>query len=281
MSTGIAWTDETRNVSVGCSEVSEGCAACYAAGVAHRGMQEAHRGLTLKLPGRPVQWNGTVRLLPERIDSLDVGPKPKRVFVNSMSDLFHNTVPYEFVEQVVDRMGDLRHHQFQVLTKRPQRMADLMDRYYDCDHGGNSYLGACPFCAPHPNLWLGVSVESPKWAWRIRWLRKTPAAVRFVSWEPTLAPPRRVDLAPSDGLPGVDWVIFGGESGPRARPCDPGWIREGVAICRDLGITPFVKQLGTVWAFEHLLGRTNGDDPDTWPEDLRVQEFPVPLPVPA
>lgn len=246
--TKIEWTNETWNPVVGCSPASPGCDHCYAAGVAHRVMQPAHVGLTVKPTGDPVRFNGTIRRLPERLNEPLRWRKPRRVFVGSMTDLFHPDVPYRFVRDVfnvmrscdggMDATGTRRPtHTFQVLTKRPQRMAaDSQDRKlgYDPDR-------------PPANIWFGTSIESDRYVWRANHLRHTAAAVRFLSLEPLLGP------LPSLCLDGIDWVIAGGESGPGARPMHPAWVRDIRDRCQEAGVPFFFKQWGE-WA----PGSTNG-----------------------
>lgn len=230
MSTAIEWTDETWNPVVGCSRVSPGCDNCYAIGVAHRAMQPAHEGLTIRTE-RGTDWSGAVRCLPERLGQPLRWRKPRRVFVNSMSDLFHPDVPDAFIADVFDVMachGPIARHTFQVLTKRSQRMAQLLGDWAQ-DEG---YRGA-------PNVWLGTSIESDRYAFRADHLRATPAAVRFLSLEPLLGP------LPSLDLTGIDWAIVGGESGRGARPMHPGWVRDLRDRCITAGVPFFFKQWGS------------------------------------
>lgn len=284
----IEWTDETWNPTVGCSRVSAGCDACYAIGVAHRKMQPAHEGLTKLRPktaNRPgVDWNGAVRCLPERLEQPFRWKKPRRVFVNSMSDLFHESVPDLFIAKVFAVMASLQRHTFQVLTKRPARALEWFDwqaglkanergavlwperaRERDrlngiCPHPLDAYKGYPPW--PLPNVWLGISAEDQAtWDERVPRLLMCDAAVRFVSAEPLLGPidaewgidPRerdidcRFDSGPWGAVPHgrrIDWIIVGGESGARARPMDIGWVRRLGAQCVDAGVPVFVKQLG-------------------------------------
>lgn len=254
MSSDIEWTDETWNPTVGCSKVSPGCDGCYAIGVAARQMQDAHRGLTIRTPSG-VDWTGEVRQLPDRLDTPLRWRKPRRVFVDSMSDLFHRDVPASFVARVFSTMDEARKHTFQVLTKRPHRMRRLLD------HGGDVRLdldemrdalasvgGAVQLDWPLPNVWLGTSIESDWYTFRADHLRNTPAAVRFLSLEPLLGP------LPSLDLTGIDWVIVGGESGPSARPMHPQWVREIRDRCVDAGVAFFFKQWGAWRPYER------GDD---------------------
>ena len=252
MATSIEWTrgddgskGETWNPTVGCSKVSPGCDHCYAVTVAQRGMQDAHRGLTAD-----GDWTGEVRLLPDRLDTPLHWRKPRRVFVDSMSDLFHPAVPVEFVEEVWATMAGAPQHTFQVLTKRPQRMAD----WFSYGMRAGMVAGAAqqrqiplpkiPMAEwwPLPNVWLGTSIESDRYTFRADHLRATPAAVRFLSLEPLLGP------LPSLNLDGIDWVIAGGESGPGARPMHPDWVRDLRDRCQAAGVAFFFKQWGA-WGF--------------------------------
>lgn len=218
MTTNIGWTDETWNVTVGCSRISTGCDSCYAIGVAHRAMQPAHEGLTIRRPGG-VDWTGEVRCLPGRLELPFRWVKPRRVFVDSMSDLFHPDVPESFITDVFDVMGRADRHIFQVLTKRPRRMAEILRRW-----------------TPTVNVHLGVSIENDRYVWRADHLRATPAAVRFLSLEPLVGPMPSLDLA------GIDWVVVGGESGPRHRTMDIGWLADICERCTAAGVPLFVKQ---------------------------------------
>ena len=242
--TPIAWTDATWNPVVGCSKVSAGCQHCYAEALTRR----FHR------PGfQP--WTAphavhNVALHPERLDRPRHWRRPRRVFVNSMSDLFHERVPDVFLAQVWAVMADTPHHTYQVLTKRPERMRDWVCRLAP---------------DPLPNVWLGTSVEQQRWVdVRVGALLETPAAIRFLSCEPLLGPLDLSAFAPfsgecfcqerSDGCRprqspdcptvGVDWVIVGGESGPGARPMDPAWVRDLRDQCQAAGVPFFFKQWG-------------------------------------
>lgn len=232
MGTAIEWCDEVWNPTVGCSRVSPGCDRCYAIGVAHRAMQPAHEGLTIRRPGEPTDWTGEVRCIPERLETPLRWRKPRRVFVDSMSDLFHPEVPDEFIYDVVRVMLRARRHTFQVLTKRPQRMARWFAEWGPFSEGG-------PDGPDLANIWLGTSIESNRYAWRADHLRAVPGAVvRFVSAEPLLGPLDQLDLE------GVDWLIVGGESGPGARPMHPEWARQLRDRCRAAGVAFHFKQWG-------------------------------------
>lgn len=245
MSSKIEWTEETWNPITGCTKVSPGCANCYAERMARR---LAGR---VGYPEAPHHFD--VTLHPERLDQPFRWKKPRRVFVCSMSDLFHRDVPGYFLAHVFNIMLRTPRHTYQVLTKR----ADLMHDW--CKHDYTP-----------PNVWLGVTAENPRRAdERIPYLLRTPAAVRFVSIEPMLGP---VDLVAAGGIyngsyPGLDWVIVGCESGPRRRVCDIEWVRELVRECRDAHLPVFVKQLD-------IDGHVS-KDPNEWPEDLRVREYPT------
>lgn len=259
MSSAIEWTDETWNPTVGCSRVSPGCDSCYAIRVAARGMSDAHRGLT-----KDGDWTGEVRCLPERLDTPLRWRRPRRVFVDSMSDLFHPSVPDEFIGSVWNTMALTPWHTYQVLTKRPRRMAELLSKWAaDGWHWRRSDLVWCgPVPGPLPNVWLGTSVEDQHQAdRRIPHLLAAPAAVRFLSCEPLLGPvslrwAKWHDYWPDgwrergevqnhlDGARRLDWVIVGGESGPRARPMHPAWARDLRDECVEAGVPFHFKQWG-------------------------------------
>jgi protein gp37 len=258
-SSTIEWTNATWNPTVGCTPISPGCDLCYAGVMSHRlalmGRSE-YVELTVKrnAPGRAgggvrATFTGVVRCLPERLSLPTKWKKPKMIFVNSMSDLFHKEVPAEFIRSVFDVMVSCPQHTFQLLTKRPERAAELAN-----------YL-------PWPsNVWLGTSAENQATLdERAPSLICCPATVRFLSCEPLLGP---LDLRPY--LPNLRWVIFGAESGSGARPCELDWIRGGLRDCQQAGVAAFVKQLSS-----GIRGRVS-KKPEEWPEDLRVREFPKP-----
>jgi len=203
--TAIEWTDSTWNPVTGCTKVSPGCKYCYAE----------------RLTERFGQRFNEIRLHPERLSLPIRWRRPRRIFVNSMSDLFHEQVPESFIQQVFAVMAEARWHTFQVLTKRAARLAEVAGRL------------DWP-----PNVWQGVSVENAAYVWRIRHLRGVPAAIRFLSVEPLLGPIRDLPLE------GIDWVIVGGESGPRRRLLDPAWVREIRDQCLAEGVAFFFKQWG-------------------------------------
>ncbi len=240
----IEWTDATWNPLTGCNKVSPGCKNCYAEKMAIR----------LKAMGQPNYRNGfELTLHDHALDTPRKWKSPKTVFVNSMSDVFHKDVPLGFIQEVFRTMRETPQHRYQVLTKRSERLAEL-SRHLPWP----------------PNVWMGVSVESSKYAWRIDHLRAVPAKVRFLSLEPLLGPlePWRLNLR------GIHWVIVGGESGPGARKMELRWAKLILHQCWASGVPLFVKQLGSVWARENKAKHSKGGDPDEWPEWLRVREFP-------
>lgn len=232
----IEWTDATWNPVTGCTKVSPGCAHCYAETFAER-----FRGVQ----GHPFERGFDLVLRPERLDAPLSWKRPRRIFVNSMSDLFHEDVPDRFIYAVFDTMRRAQWHQFQVLTKRPQRAAQMASRL--------------PW---PPNVWLGTSIELQRWAWRADAIRQVPAAVRFLSCEPLLGP---LDL----NLSGIHWVIVGGESGPKARPMHPDWARGIRDQCLRVGVAFFFKQWGAHDADGRRVGKWQAGrllDGRTWDE---------------
>jgi protein gp37 len=205
--------------------VSPGCTNCYAMRMAARlqAMQHpSYIGTTRKSGGRPV-WTGKIKLVKSALDVPLRWKKPRKIFVNSMSDLFQDGVPDEFIAAVWKTMQEADHHIYQVLTKRPENMLRAVK-----DLG----LGV----APH--IWLGTSVESAQYKYRAEQLKVTPAGVRFISFEPLLGPVGKMDLS------GIHWAIVGGESGPGSRPLQPEWIDEITLACRRSKTAFFFKQWG-------------------------------------
>lgn len=239
-SSDIEWTDATWNPVAGCSLVSPGCTNCYAMRMAARleAMGQVKYAGTTRKSGKRAVWTGKVRL---DINSLQVPStwrSPRRVFVNSMSDLFHPEVSDDFILSVWNAMAQSPQHTFQILTKRPERMAEVLSRR----KGGVL-----------PHVWLGTSVEAEPQLSRVDALRLVPAAIRFISCEPL--------LGPLDGLKldGVAWIIVGGESGPDARPMEAQWVETIHTICRKAGVAFFFKQWGgrnKKSTGRNLLGRT-------------------------
>ena len=222
----IEWTDASWNPVTGCSKVSPGCANCYAETLSLRFGRSAK-------PWTPANAAENVVLHPERLGIPLRWRKPRRVFVNSMSDLFHELVPYAYVGRVFEVIARCPQHTFQVLTKRPERMSYVLG-----PRGCGFYAVAGPVPCPQPNVWLGTSIENDRWVARADALRMTAAAVRFISAEPLLGP------LPSLDLTGIDWVIVGGESGPGHRPMDIDWGRSLRDQCQDAGVAFFFKQWG-------------------------------------
>jgi protein gp37 len=289
--TTIEWTDVSWNPVHGCSKVSTGCKHCYAETLSLRygqttapwSMRNAEQNVTLK-PHK----------LREPLSKAGPWKNPCRVFVNSMSDLFHEQIPDEYIAQVFGVMARAKRHTFQVLTKRPERMRDLLAD--DAFHGAVAdriLMADQPWGLADwedhgtlPNVWLGVSIENRKWVSRADVLRQTPAAVRFISAEPLLGPlfydrgctpncgcgnwdgELRWDdghAGPQLDLTGIDWLIVGGESGPGHRPFEADWARDLRAECGATGTAFFVKQLG---------GARPGTKLEDLPEDLRIREYP-------
>ncbi len=348
MTTKIEWTNKSWNPVRGCRRVSPGCENCYAERVAIRQSNPggAYEGLVKSHPGGP-RWTGDVRTVPEKLREPIGWRKPQRVFVNSMSDLFHEDVDPEFVAAVFGVMAAADHHMYQVLTKRPVRMRtwfEWLDRVSAPLGASERQLAAANdyridptrhamYCvdaaerigalttdlasatrasAPWPlyNLWLGVSCEDQQRAdERIPALLQCPADVRFVSAEPLLGPidlehvqwPKRhkvdvlrggfwedgVGFTQHSDMNTLDWIIVGGESGPNARRFKTEWGRAIVKQCEQSSVACFVKQLGAnvdAMSESDVLQRTTrmklrdrkGGNPDEWPADLRVRDYPPP-----
>jgi len=244
--TSIEWTDATWNPVAGCTVLTAGCTNCYAMRMAARleamGTKK-YRSLTRKSGGRAV-WTGKIRLDHASLETPKAWSKPRKVFVNSMSDLFHDGVPTEFIARVWDVMKDTPWHTYQILTKRPERMAQIL---------------AQPSFEILPNVWLGTSVEDGRVLNRLGAIRDVPAAIRFASFEPLIGSVAEGDLT------GIDWAIVGGESGPRAREMKPEWVDEIEAMCRSSGTAFFFKQWGGTnkkAAGRMLNGKTYDEMPD-------------------
>lgn len=208
----IEWTEATWNPVTGCHKVSPGCAHCYAETFAER-----WRGVT----GHPYEQGFDLKLWPERLGVPLRWRRPRTIFVNSMSDLFHEDIPERFIRDVFEVMREANWHIFQILTKREARLADLGPRL------------TWP-----TNVWMGVSIENRRFMHRADALRTIPSAVRFISAEPLLGPLERLDLTE------IDWLIAGGESGPKCRRMRPEWARDLRDTCRRRGVAFFFKQWG-------------------------------------
>lgn len=246
----IEWTDATWNPVRGCTKVSPGCKFCYAETFAER-----FRGVK----GHAFEQGFDFRLVPDKLREPLRWKKPRRIFVNSMSDLFHEGVSDDYIIQVADVMMEANWHTYQVLTKRSARLSDLL----------NSKLR---FAAKAEHIWWGVSVEDRRYGVpRIAHLQVANAAVRVLSIEPLLEDIGELNLN------GIRWVIVGGESGHHARPFDIAWARSILRECRDQCVACFIKQLGTKPVSRQTqlkLASFKGGDPAEWPSDLRVREYP-------
>ncbi len=245
--TSIEWTDATWNPVRGCSRVSKGCDNCYAERIATRfsGLGLAFQGFAKQVQGMP-HWIGKVELLRHKLDQPMRLRGNQRIFVNSMSDLFHERLVDHEIDEVFWQMALSSRHTFQVLTKRPLRMREYVRRLTNrrSDSGRPLHeLLRIMWQSPRRNVHLGVSVEDEQTAAaRIPLLRKTPATGRWVSYEPALGP-----VNWERWLPGIDWVVCGGESGPHARPMQPEWARAARDACKEAGVPFFFKQWGD-WA---------------------------------
>ena len=293
--TGISWTDATWNPIRGCSRVSRGCEHCYAEVIAGRfGIPRRPDAYARRLPYQGLvrstvdgpRWTSKVRFVESALGLPLRWKKPRRIFVNSMSDLFHEKVPDEWIGQIIDVMGSAPQHTFQILTKRPERMREFLTR--NARSGGQ-------LVTPLSNAWWGVSVEDQATAdARIPLLLQTPAAVRWVSYEPALSGvdfsawiKSTVAMVSTSGArasneqtleaiselvkvvtrrlkQSVDWLVVGGESGSGARPFDLAWARSAIGQCRAADVPCFVKQIGsnTIGSpdFEEYLRGESGAD---------------------
>ena len=234
----IEWTDTTWNPLRGCVKISPGCKHCYAETFAER-----FRGVK----GHPYEQGFDLRLVPQKLSEPFEWSGPRTVFVNSMSDLFQDEVPADYIEDVVRVMVEANWHTYQVLTKRSDRLSEMLS-------------GRLRFAAAHRHIWWGVSVEDKKYGLpRLEQLRAAPAAIRFLSIEPLLE-----DLGEFD-ISGIDWAIVGGESGPGARPMPQDWVERILKLCDDQHVSFFFKQWGGVQkskAGRLLNGRTFDDMPE-------------------
>ena len=290
----IEWTDATWNFATGCTKISDGCLNCYIPTTPPFRMERRQFDMA------GIGGATDIRLHPERLGLPLKWRKPKKIFVNSLSDLFHPRVPRELVARAFAVMAAAPQHQYQVLTKRPERMARMLTDECQCGAGhaaGTHFRSEMEWAAtPHsptyvpgmksgiyhrsawplPSVWLGTTVESNKHVGRADALRATPAAVRFISAEPLLGP------LPSLDLTGIDWLILGGESGPGSRRLDVGWFRELIGMAESAGTAVFVKQLGSLWAQDTFVGGQSlaktdkkGGDWRHWPADLRIRAYPA------
>lgn len=255
--TSIEWTDRTWNPVRGCTRVSAGCQHCYAERVAYRfsGPGQPYEGLAHKVGSEP-RWTGEIKLVGDAIDVPLSWQKPSRVFVNSMSDLFHEKVPDDFLDEVFDVMAACKTQTFQLLTKRPERMATFVKSWYKRNRSHPDVTV--------PNLWLGVSVENQQTAdERIPLLLRIPTAVRFLSCEPLLGPLDLTEYLAPINSSGINWVICGGESGPGARPMHPAWAKSLLAQCQANHVPFFFKQYGDWYP---LASADEADEADQYPK---------------
>jgi protein gp37 len=244
--TGIQWTDATWNPMTGCTRISAGCDNCYALTLAHTKLRENYARMLPVHPAGDADDPFAPRFWEDRLDQPLRWRQPRRIFVNSMSDIFHAHFPLEMIRRVFDVMNRASHHQFQVLTKRPERALRLSAELRWTD-----------------NIWMGTTVEDASVAPRLDALRRIPAAVRFVSAEPLLGPLDGIDLS------GIHWVIGGGESGEGFREVEPAWARGLRDLCTQQGVSFFWKQ----WGGKRAKSGGRLLDGREW------NEYPVALPV--
>ncbi|WP_100904485.1 DUF5131 family protein [Nostoc flagelliforme] len=304
MSTNIEWTDETWNIIVGCSRISSGCQQCYAATAAKSPrLQQFPQYQAVSI------WDGTVQFVESQLIKPLHWKKPKNIFVCSMADLFHENVPFEWIDQVMAVIALCPQHTFQVLTKRPERALEyfsqqsLWVKWYEAaqnflwDAIGEKfgelinlqqYFIGQPF--PLPNVWLGASTENQQMAnKRIPILLQIPCSVRFLSCEPLL---EDIDLRQGGAIQklisdsyewelvneDIQWIVVGGESGPNSRPCHIEWLESIVQQCQQSNTKVFVKQLGANAIFGGQQFKTRnkkGGDIEEFPEYLKVRELPL------
>lgn len=308
---GIEWTDTTWNPVEGCTMApgseNGGCLKCYACRSA---LRRPAAGLAVLRDTGP-RWTGKVGIVEKHLQDPMHWRNPRRIFVNSMSDLFHEALPFEEIDRIFSIMAGCKQHTFQILTKRAGRLLAYVLRFKPDGRGWvtpgglDAELTHCPVDAnrwPLPNVWLGVSVEDTKtWHARVPLLKRAPAAKRFVSYEPALA---NLDITIAD-IAGLDLVIIGGESGPGARAFNIQWALNMIRLCAQAGVACFVKQLGALPIMDEnqwhaivnatgkarllsaskakycpagyvalSLGDKKGGSMVEWPEELRVRELP-------
>ncbi len=304
----ISWTDVTWVITEGCDYVSPGCANCYAVSVIHRFAHVANKKISLPLAGLTesrgvTRWTGKVALRHDRLNHPLHWRKPRRVFVTSLGDLFHDSVPDDFLLAVFNTMCQVRHHTYQVLTKHTERMLEFSRRLCWDRRKDELYLaevGGRPYLPDAPHIWVGTSVENQEWAdRRIPVLLQVDCRVRFLCIEPMLGPVSLIDR-PTEGAyrwnyltgerlgtitrdivpgPGIHFCLVGGESGCKARLCNMDWFRAIRDQCQAAGTALWVKQAGA-WVFDRGLqlpytGRPRAELSEL-PEDLRIREFPDP-----
>lgn len=239
------------NPWIGCTKVSAGCKFCYADVLDHRwgndswGPGKPRRVTSDANWNKPVQWNRAA----------EKAGKRTKVFCASLADVFDAEGPPDARERLWKLIENTPFLDWQLLTKRPENIVNFVPKKW--------------LDSPLYNVWYGTSVEDNKVRDRIEILSEIPAEIRFLSAEPLIGP---IDFPPE--VIKMNWIIFGGESGPNARPMDLNWVRDGIKVCGPLGIAIFVKQLGEVWAKENGFPKSKGEDPDDWPLDLVIRDFP-------
>lgn len=297
MTTKIQWCDEVWNVVVGCSRISPGCSQCYAATAA-----ASARLQRFPQYQKVAAWDGTVEFVESQLLKPLSWKKSKKIFVCSMSDLFHENVPDEWIDKVMAVAALCPQHTFQILTKRPERALSYFtreNRFAFIDYQAYEILRAdrAPYYREHPvvklplkNVWMGTTVESQAMAdRRISILLEIPAAVRWLSVEPLLEDTKLTFMNYVDnwndlgdkGCHKIDWVVCGGESGSGSRPCNLAWVRSLIAQCKDADVPVFVKQLGSrpfrekaEHKYPYKISDKKGGKIEEFPEDLRIREFP-------
>lgn len=271
----IEWTESSWNPVAGCTKISDGCENCYAEKMAYRlacmGQRKYDKVISdYKNEGDKKWkhlWNGDVFCDEHALEIPLHWRKPRRIFVCSMSDLFHPAVPFEFIDKVFYTIIQTEQHIFQILTKRPERMLEYFESGTPPRHTWLHEQDA-------KNFWLGVTCENRKELWRLYELLKIQAAIRFVSFEPLLEDIREIPLTScreddtelEEFGQHIDWVIVGCESGPNRRPCKTEWVRSIVSQCKAAGVPVFVKQLNIDGKVVHKL--------EQFPKDLQIREYP-------
>lgn len=249
--TNIAWTMDTWNPWRGCSIVSPGCFNCYAMEMSYRysGKGQPYEGLAHKINGK-ARWTNKIRFIPHMLKKPLSWKEPRMIFVNSMSDMFHEAIPLNEIQQVFQVMRDAHWHTFQILTKRGERLLEL-----------NSEIKWAE------NIWMGVSVEDYERTYRIDQLRQTNAHIKFLSMEPLIGP-----IVSSLDLENIDWVIVGGESGANARPMREQWALDILNDCESSDTAFFMKQMGSVWSNDK--NDKKGENINNFPTELQVRQYP-------
>lgn len=282
--TEIEWAEYVWNPTRGCNRVSQGCKKCYAERVAARfsGPGQPYEGLITRVNGQPT-WNGKIKLVPELLEEPRHWKKPRRIFVDSMSDLFHEKVPSDYVGKVFETIARCPQHTFIILTKRPERIAEVLG-----PRGCGWYATEGPVPCPQPNAWIGASAEDQETAdLRIPYLVNAPVAVRVLSVEPQLGSINLCQNLPNERMlrwhrpmiQKLDWIIVGGESDYDARPFNLEWAFSLVRQAGNYQVPIFVKQMGsTPIALDgspaEVIQHRKGADMAEWPSELRIRQYP-------